>query len=354
MILKLAGEYGIGELCRVIEVTRSGYYAWLKRGEGRRNRENDRLKDDIRRIHRESNGTYGEPRITPALQEIGYRCGRNRVARLMRAIGIRGILKRRFHPQTTDSRHALPVSPNLLRDLAPVKERNRVWVADITYIRTDEGWLYLAAIMDLWSRMIVGWHTCDSLKAELVTQALQMAIDRRRPGGGLIHHSDRGVQYASTACRTILSSANITSSMTLAGNCYDNAAMESFWSTLKTEMVYRRRLADHGDAHLALFDYIEVFYNRKRLHSALGYRSPIEFEAQRECPVLTAPHLSTFSGELHPVPHRTTLGSPFRKTTDIQSCGRFVPRPFRYGPAGPCGAAGAGFASFSGTSGVIQ
>jgi transposase InsO family protein len=218
------------------------------------------------------------------------------VARLMKELHIRGIMKRGFRPRTTESRHQLPVSPNLLRDLPALTASNQAWVADITYIRTDEGWLYLAAIMDLWSRTIVGWQTAASLKSELVTDALQQAIDRRRPVGGLIHHSDRGTQYASAACRMILASAKITSSMTLAGNCYDNAAMESLWSTLKTELVYRRRFQSHRDAHLAIFDYIEVFYNRKRLHSALGYRSPVEFESLRETHVLTVPQVSTNSG----------------------------------------------------------
>jgi putative transposase len=296
VIAKLAGEFGIGELCRVIGAARSGYYAWRKRGQGKRAQEDRRMRAEIGRIHRESDRTYGIPRITPELRKLGHRCGHNRVARLMRELGIRGILKRRFRPRTTDSRHTMPVSPNLLRNLPAVKEPNRARVADITYIRTEQGWLYLAAIMELWSRLIVGWQTSDSLKSGLVTDALQQAIDRRRPTGGLIHHSDRGMQYASTACRTIMGSAKITSSMTLAGNCYDNAAMESFWSTLKTEMVHRRRLQSHRDAHLALFDYIEVFYNRKRSHSALGYRSPTEFESRRETQAFTVPCLSTFSG----------------------------------------------------------
>lgn len=240
--------------------------------------------------------TYGSPRITQALRNKGYSCGHNRVARLMNTMGIKGALKNKFRPKTTESRHALPVSPNLLKDIPVVTERNQAWVADITYIRTEEGWLYLAAIMDLWSRKIVGWQTSDSLKSELVTDALQQAIDRRRPTKGLIHHLDRGKQYASEVCRTILASAKITSSMTKAGNCYDNAAMESFWSTLKTEMVYRKRFQFHGDARLALFDYIEVFYNRKRLHSALGYRSPVEFESRREQNIFTVPQVSTISG----------------------------------------------------------
>ena len=293
---KLAGEYRIGEMSRLFGVARSGYYAWRKRGMGKRRREDERMRDDIRRIHNESDRTYGVPRVTPALRGLGYRCGRNRVARLMRSMGVRGVHKRGFRPRTTNSRHALPVSPNLLRTLPALNKPNRAWVADITYIRTDQGWLYLAAIMDLWSRLIVGWQTSDSLKSALVTDALHQAIDRRRPGNGLIHHSDRGTQYASAACRTILGSAKIASSMTFAGNCYDNAAIESFWSTVKSEMVYRRRFQTHRDAHMALFDYIEVFYNRKRLHSALGYRSPVDFESRSVNQVLTVPKVSTFSG----------------------------------------------------------
>jgi len=297
LIDKLATEGSIAELCGLFNTTRSGYYAWKKRRLSKREKEEALLKEEIRSIHGESDtSAYGSPRITPELRNRGYRCGHNRVARLMKAMGIKGALKRKFRPRTTDSRHALPVSPNLLKDIPAVTGRNQAWVADITYIRTDEGWLYLAAIMDIWSRMIVGWQTSDSLKSELVTDALQQAIERRRPEKGLIHHSDRGKQYASEVCRNILKSANIASSMTKAGNCYDNAAMESFWSTLKTEMVYRKKFLFHGDARLALFDYIEVFYNRKRLHSALGYRSPVEFESQRERNSFTVPRVSIISG----------------------------------------------------------
>jgi transposase InsO family protein len=296
VIGKLAEEFSIKELCRLFDVARSGYYSWKSRGHGKRSIENRRLQDDIRRIHQESDKTYGVPRITPALRILGYRCGHNRVARLMKQMNVHGIAKRRFRPQTTESRHDLPVSPNLLKNIPALTAPDQAWVADITYIRTEEGWLYLAAIMDLWSRTIVGWQTSNSLKSELVTDALHKAIDRRRPQQGLIHHSDRGKQYASAACRTILASAKIASSMTFTGNCYDNAAMESFWSTLKTEMVYRKRFQFHEDAHLAIFDYIEVFYNRKRLHSALGYRSPLEFESLCEKNVFTVPQVSTFSG----------------------------------------------------------
>jgi len=296
LIEKLAREGSIAELCSLFNAARSGYYAWKKRGLGKRKKENARLKEEIRSIHRESDSTYGSPRITPELRNRGYSCGHNRVARLMKAMGIKGSLKNKFRLKTTESRHALPVSPNLLKDIPVVTERNQAWVADITYIRTEEGWLYLAAIMDLWSRKIVGWQTSDSLKSELVTDALQQAIERRHPTKGLIHHSDRGKQYASTVCRNILESAKIASSMTKAGNCYDNAAMESFWSTLKTEMVYRKRFQCHGDARIALFEYIEVFYNRKRLHSALGYRSPVEFESQRGKDIFTVPQVSMISG----------------------------------------------------------
>lgn len=296
MIEKLAAEVSITELCSLFNAARSGYYAWKKRGLGKRRKENTLLKEDIRRIHKESDENYGSPRITSELKNKGYSCGHNRVARIMKELGIKGALKRRFRPRTTDSRHALPVSPNLLKEIPRVTERDQAWVSDITYIKTDEGWLYLAAIMDLWSRKIVGWQASESLKSELVTDALQRAIDKRRPNKGLIYHSDRGVQYASQVCRNILQSAYIASSMTAAGNCYDNAAMESFWSTLKTEMVYRRRLESRRDTRLALFNYIEVFYNRKRLHSALGYRSPEQFESRREQNIFTVPQVSIISG----------------------------------------------------------
>lgn len=296
MIEKLAVEASISELCNLFSVVRSGYYVWKKRGIGKRRKENAVLREEIRNIHKESDGNYGSPRITPELKNKGYCCGHNRVARMMKDLGIKGALKRKFRPRTTDSRHALPISPNLLKVIPAVTEPDQAWVSDITYIRTDEGWLYLAAIMDLWSRKIVGWQASESLKSELVTDALQKAIDMRRPGKGLIYHSDRGVQYASQVCRNILQSAKIASSMTESGNCYDNAAMESFWSTLKTEMVYRRRLDSRRDARLALFHYIEVFYNRKRLHSALGYCSPEQFESRHKRISFTVPQVSIISG----------------------------------------------------------
>jgi len=296
LIEKLAGEGSIAELCSLFNAARSGYYAWKKRGIGKRRKENAVLKEEIRNIHKESDENYGSPRITPELKNKGYSCGHNRVSRLMKELGIKGALKRKFRPRTTDSRHALPISPNLLKEIPAVTEPDQAWVSDITYIKTDEGWLYLAAIMDLWSRKIVGWQASESLKSELVTDALQRAIDKRRPSKGLIYHSDRGVQYASQVCRNILQSADIASSMTAAGNCYDNAAMESFWSTLKSEMVYRRRLQSRRDARLALFNYIEVFYNRRRLHSALGYRSPEQFESRRKRYSFTVSQVSIISG----------------------------------------------------------
>jgi len=296
LIEKLAGEGSISELCFLFSVVRSGYYAWKRRGIGKRRKENAVLKEEIRNIHKESEDNYGSPRITPELKNKGYRCGHNRVARLMKEMGIKGALKRKFRPRTTDSRHALPVSPNLLKELPKITEKNQAWVSDITYIKTDEGWLYLSAIMDLWSRRIVGWQASESLKSELVTDALQRAIDNRKPQKGMICHSDRGVQYASQVCRNILKSAGIASSMTEAGNCYDNAAMESFWSTLKAEMVYRKKFESRRDARLALFHYIEVFYNRKRLHSRLGYRSPEQFESRRERNIFTVPQVSIISG----------------------------------------------------------
>jgi transposase InsO family protein len=235
----------------------------------------------ITQAHRESRQTYGSPRIRIWLQEHGQSCGRQRISRLMREAGLNSRLRRRFRPVSlTDSNHDLPVAPNLLRDLATPLQRDAVWVADITYVETTEGWLYVSGVLDRYTRRCVGWAMGDTLATTLPLAALDMALKQRKPSAGLVHHSDRGVQYASTAYRQRLAQAGVIPSMSRRGNCYDNAAMESFWSSLKRELVHRCKFATRAQAKAAIFEWIEVFYNRTRFHSALGFKSPVDFEQQ--------------------------------------------------------------------------
>lgn len=281
----MKGEYSIQRLCEAFEVSPSGYYDWCRRQTqpGQRQRQDQQLKTEICRIHRESRRTYGAPRIQASLRAAGQRHGRNRIGRLMREKNICGRQKRRYRVVTTDSRHDQPIAPNRLASVAAPKGPDRVWVADITYVATAEGWLYMAAILDLYSRRIVGWAASERIDTALVLAAWNMALCHRQPPAGLLFHSDRGVQYASLQHRQALGIAQAIASMSRKGNCYDNAAMEAFWSTLKLELVYRQEqgFATRAAARRALFEYIEVFYNRQRLHSALGYQSPVAFENAR-------------------------------------------------------------------------
>jgi len=274
----MAQQYPIKDVCQVLRVARSSYYAWLRRGPSRRALANQQLRQTLSGLFVARRQVYGSPRLTVCLQRLGIGCSRNRVARHMRALNLKARQKRAFKPKTTDSNHPHPIARNLLCDQPKPKSPNHIWVGDITYVHTSQGWLYLAAIMDLYSRKIVGWATSHSLETTLVKEALQQALVDRRPAAGLLHHSDRGVQYASSAFRALLHSSHIRPSMSAAGNCYDNAAMESFWSTLKTEWLHTKNFRTHHQARLAVFDYIETFYNPKRLHSALGYQSPVDFE----------------------------------------------------------------------------
>jgi putative transposase len=274
-------EYSIAELCGTLNVTRSGYHAWASRAPGVRAQANAALLPLITQAHRESRQTYGSPRILNWLHQRGQRCGRTRIARLMRVAGLSGRLRRRFRPVSlTDSNHNLPVAPNRLRELGPPQQRDTIWVADITYVETAEGWLYVAGVLDRCTRRCVGWAMDDTLATTLPLAALDMALKQRRPTAGLVHHSDRGVQYASQAYRQRLAQAGVIPSMSRPGNCYDNAAMESFWSSLKRELVHRCQFATRAEARAAIFEWIEVFYNRERLHSALGYHSPVDFETK--------------------------------------------------------------------------
>lgn len=268
-------------MCRVLEVSRGGFYLWLQRPASRRSVENCRLLLDIRAIHKASRGSYGSPRVHAQLRTLSKPYGKNRIARLMRENNIQAKRKRKFRA-TTDSNHHFPVSENVLDRKFDIETPDKAWTADITYIPTKEGWLYLAAVMDLYSRRVVGWAMDSRISRHLVERALSMACLNRSPQPGLLHHSDRGSQYASGDYQKLLTAHGIVCSMSRKGNCWDNAAMESFFATLKTELVYHRSYETRAEAQSDIFEYIEVFYNRQRLHSALGYRSPVAFELLAE------------------------------------------------------------------------
>lgn len=270
-------QFGVRRLCRLLDVSASGYYAWRDRPSSRRADEDRVLMAQIRAIFAAGRQTYGYRRVHAKLTTI-QACGRDRVARLMRANGLQAKRKRRFQV-TTRSQHDRPIAPNLLGQDFTATGVNQKWLADITYIPTDEGWLYLAAIEDVFSRFIAGWAMENTLTDLLTRQSLRMALGRRRPPQGLLHHSDRGGQYASDAYIALLQEAGILQSMSQVGNPYDNAPMESFFSRLKNELTHHRHYRTRQEARRDIFEYIEVFYNRQRLHSALGYRSPLEFEA---------------------------------------------------------------------------
>ncbi len=275
-------HYPIRLLCATLEVSASGYYDWCQRREqpSAHAQQEARLAALIAEVFQDSRQTYGSPRIHQELKQHGHCHGRNRIARLMRQQGLCGRSQKRFKVRTTDSDHDQPIAPNRLAELAPPTQLNQVWIGDITYIATEEGWLYLAGIEDLCSRYIVGWGMSEHLDTELVLAAWQMAYTHRQPAPGLVFHSDRGVQYASHAYRQALDQAQAVASMSRRACCYDNATMESFWSSLKYELIYRRVFKTRAEARQAIFEYIETFYNRRRLHSALNYKSPLDFENQ--------------------------------------------------------------------------
>lgn len=271
--------YDVALCCAVLEVSASGYYKSRQRGPGVRALRRAELAVKIQAAHAQNRGVYGSPRIHQVLLAQGESVCENTVARVMKERKIRAKTKRKFVPRTTDSTHGQPVAGNLLGRQFAASAPNEKWVGDITYIPTDEGWLYLAGVMDLCSRKIVGWSMADHMETALITGALQMALLHRQPGAGLLHHSDRGVQYASEDYRHLLDLHGIQASMSAKGDCWDNACAESFWSTLKTELVNHEHYATREQARQSIFEYIEVFYNRKRLHSSLGYMSPEAFEA---------------------------------------------------------------------------
>lgn len=257
----------------------SGYYAWRKRPQSKREKENRRLVVEIKAIHQESKQTYGSPRIFKSLQNQGYALGKNRVARIMKLHGIEAKQKKRFQV-TTDSNHNRAVAENILDRHFMPKAPNQAWASDITYVWTGKGWLYLAVVMDLFSRRVIGWSMQKTMHRCLVMDALRMALAKRTPSEGLIHHSDRGSQYASSEYQEILQRAGITCSMSRRGNCWDNAPVESFFATLKRELIYRKRYRSRTEARADIFAYLEVWYNRKRIHSTLSYLSPVKYEAQ--------------------------------------------------------------------------
>ncbi len=274
----MSGQYKVAWLCEALLVSRSGYYDWLERRRqpGPRQVESARLRARIRDEFARSHQTYGSPRLAHALGCPGRR---NRIARLMRAERLFARQRSKYRVRTTDSRHGGPIAPNRLQNLA-VRRPDQAWVTDATGILTGQGWLYLVAVLDVCSRRVVGWAMHQSLDARLVSAALRMALLQRRPRQSLIVHSDRGSQFASAAYRHLLAQHGLVASMSRPGNCYDNAFIESFWSSLKYEVVYHQRFASFAEARTAVFHYIETFYNRTRLHSSLAYRSPIAFESQ--------------------------------------------------------------------------
>lgn len=270
-------HFQVTTMCRVLEVPRSGYYAWRHRGESPRGAENRRLDEAIRCIFDRHKGRYGAPRVTLELRDEGWTVSRRRVAKRMRALGLRAKAARKYKA-TTQSKHTLPVAPNRLEQNFTAPAPNRVWVADITYLWTEEGWLYLAVVLDLYSRAVVGWAMAERMTRDLVINALTMAIWRRRPAPGLVVHSDRGSQYASRDYQQVLEKHGFLCSMSRKGDCYDNAAMESFFHSLKVEQVHDVRYRTREDAKAEVFEYIETYYNPVRRHSTLNYLSPREFE----------------------------------------------------------------------------
>lgn len=283
-IKHMKAEHSLSALCAAFDVTRSGYHAWAKTGPGPREQADAQLLPKIRAVHQEHRGRYGAPRIQQELAAQGSRHGGKRIARLMKAAGLRGLCARRYVPRTTDSRQGQPIAPNLLGERPAPTGPDQTWVTDLTYVPTEEGWPYVAVILDLWSRKVVGWATAATLHAALAIDALRMALQQRRPPRGLLHHSDRGVQYASGDYRALLAAAGLEASMSRQGNPYDNAAMESFNATYKHECVGLAEAAGgyatRAEATADCFLYVETYYNRVRRHSALGSRSPVDFERQ--------------------------------------------------------------------------
>jgi putative transposase len=276
-IMEHRKEFRLGKMCEVLEVSKSGYHNYVRGKVRQIELENHILLEEIKRIYSKSKSTYGSPRIYMELRKMGYICNRKRIVRIMRINNIKAKTKRKYKV-TTNSDHNRPVAENILAQNFSYTESNKAWVSDITYIWTNEGWLYLCCIMDLFSRMIVGWCLDKTMRASLVTSALKQATIKRGENPEIIFHSDRGSQYASNEVRDFLRKHGMIQSMSGKGNCYDNAVMESFFHTLKSELVSFEQFRTRGEARIKIFEYIEIFYNRQRSHSTIGYLSPIEFE----------------------------------------------------------------------------
>ncbi len=286
-IMAEKAQFPVSVLCRTLRVSTSGYNAWCDRPESPRRQTDRRLLAAIRAVHQSSRGTYGSPRVHAELREQGHGVGRHRVARLMREDGLQARKRRRFR-KTTQSNHPHPVAPNLLERRFDVEGPNRAWVTDLTYIWTLQGWLYLCVILDLFSRRVVGWSMDSRIDRHLTLGALRMALSHREAAKGLVHHSDRGSQYAAGDYRKVLTAHGLECSMSRKGDCWDNAVVESFFATLKVELIHRSVFVTREQARQAIFEYIEAFYNRRRRHSYLGYVSPVEFECRRTTLTLAA------------------------------------------------------------------
>jgi putative transposase len=271
-------HFPVAFMCRELEVTRGGFYAWSRRGPSKRAAADRKLLPHVRTAFERGRGSYGSPSVLRELRAAGHRVGRRRVARIMREDGLRARTPRRY-VQTTQSRHDFRVAPNTLARQFSPDAPDKVWAADITYVATRKGWLYLAVVIDLFSRRVVGWATSNCIDQELAIDALERAFTERTPGPGLLHHSDRGVQYAADIYQQLLCTFEARGSMSRKGNCWDNAVVESFFASLKRELVYGADFDDHDSANAALFEYIEVFYNRQRRHTSLDYLSPVQYES---------------------------------------------------------------------------
>lgn len=277
-ISEYRSDFSVWKMCRYLGASKSGYYDWLDRPESMRAQENRYILDEITMIHKTKyKDTYGSPRVHRELRVKGFNCSKNRVARIMSKNDIQAKTRRKWKA-TTNSKHNLPIADNLIKQNFIVDKPDKIWTSDITYVRTNEGWLYLCVVLELFSRKIVGWAMDKSMKKEIVLSALRQAIGRRDPGEGLIFHSDRGSQYAANAVRELLKQKKFKQSMSKKGDCYDNAVTETFFHSLKTEFVFFKRFKTRDEAKLEIFDYIETFYNRERRHSTLGYFSPANYE----------------------------------------------------------------------------